>query len=263
MTKITKERTPGRASGLSESQDHHQISRRQFLGKAAKYTIGGMTAVAGLDSLVPDRTSAQPYVSENLPLAEESMTDFLLPIRLFGDPALRQQTMPVTSVNVELKELIEDMMETMHNAGGIGLAAPQVGRPERLFVVDISSPMRYMPEGMRSILPEQPMVLINPEIAWQSESKEEFPEGCLSIPHVGIPVIRPKFVEVRYQDELMKKHSLHADGILARVIQHEYDHLEGILITDHINGFSQNSLRKLSEVARGNVQTDFPVLSAF
>ena len=184
----------------------------------------------------------------------------ILSIRLFGDSILRQQTKPVESVDAEVQKLIVDMIETMHNAEGIGLAAPQVGRLERLFVVDVSALKEDMPEDVRDNLPEQPMVFINPEITWESEEDEEFEEGCLSIPDIREPVFRPESVQITYQDKNMQKHSKMVDGILSRVIQHEYDHLEGILFTDHISAFRRTILkRKLMEIARGNTCADYPV----
>ena len=184
----------------------------------------------------------------------------ILSIRLFGDVILRQQTKPVESVDTEVQKLIADMIETMHNAEGIGLAAPQVGRLERLFVVDVSGLKEDMPEDVRDNLPEQPMVFINPEIIWESEDEEEFEEGCLSIPDIREPVFRPESVQITYQDRNMREQTQTVDGVLARVIQHEYDHLEGILFTDHISAFRRTILkRKLTEIARGNICADYPV----
>jgi len=155
------------------------------------------------------------------------------------------------------------MIETMHNADGIGLAAPQIGHLERLFVIDVSPLREDMPENVRNALPDQPMILINSEITWESESEEEFEEGCLSIPDLREPIFRPESIEITYQDITMKKHSCKVGGVLARVMQHEYDHLEGILFTDHISAFRRTLLkRKLAEIARGNVQANYPVQSA-
>lgn len=186
----------------------------------------------------------------------------ILPIRLFGDPVLRQQTRAVESVNNELKKLIGDMIETMRNAIGVGLAAPQVGYREQLFVVDISSLLDEIPEDLRDNIPEQPMVLINPEITWESDEDEEFEEGCLSIPGIRELVIRPESVKLNYQDENMQEHTLTVDGILARVIQHEYDHLEGLLFTDHLSSFRRGILkRKLEGVSQGKAEATYPVQS--
>ncbi len=187
----------------------------------------------------------------------------ILPIRLLGTPILRQQTVPVQSVDAEVQKLIDDMIETMHNAEGIGLAAPQVGRSECLFVVDISELLEDMAEDLQTKLPDQPMVFINPEITWESEAEEEFEEGCLSIPDIRESVLRPESIQITYRDRNMQEHSRTADGILARVIQHEYDHLEGVLFTDHISAFRRTILkRKLAEIARGNTCAKYPVQPA-
>ena len=184
----------------------------------------------------------------------------ILPIRLLGTPILRQQTVSVQSVDAEVQKLIDDMIETMHNAEGIGLAAPQVGRSECLFVVDISELLEDMAEDLQTKLPDQPMVFINPEITWESEAEEEFEEGCLSIPDIRESVLRPESIQITYRDRNMQEHSRTADGILARVIQHEYDHLEGVLFTDHISAFRRTILkRKLAEIARGNTRANYPV----
>ncbi len=181
-------------------------------------------------------------------------------IRLFGDPVLRHQTTPVESVTPELRELLNDLIETMHNAEGIGLAAPQIGRLERVFVVDISFLFESLSEDEQANFPEQPMVFVNPTIRWESETEEEFEEGCLSIPDIREPVYRPDAVEITFMDEHMQEHTSTFDGLLARVIQHEYDHLEGILFTDHISAFRRSLLkRKLTEISNGNIQAEYPV----
>ncbi|MXX57791.1 MAG: peptide deformylase [Rhodothermaceae bacterium] len=186
----------------------------------------------------------------------------ILPIRLLGDPVLRQQTRAIESVDNEIKQLIGDMMETMHNAAGVGLAAPQVGYLEQLFVVDISPLLDELPEDSRDKIPKQPMVLINPEITWESEEEEEFEEGCLSIPDIREIVVRPESVELNYQDENMQEQKLTVDGILARVIQHEFDHLEGLLFTDHLSSFRRGILkRKLEGISQGKTEATYPVQS--
>ena len=186
----------------------------------------------------------------------------ILPIRLLGDPVLRQQTRAIESVNNELKQLIGDMMETMHNAAGVGLAAPQVGYLEQLFVVDISPLLDELPEDSRDNIPKQPMVVINPEITWESDEEEEFEEGCLSIPDIRELVVRPESVELTFLDENMQEQKLTVDGILARVIQHEYDHLEGLLFTDHLSAFRRGILkRKLDGISQGKTEATYPVQS--
>ncbi|MCY4159747.1 MAG: peptide deformylase [Bacteroidetes bacterium] len=184
------------------------------------------------------------------------------PIRLYGDPVLRQRTKRVESVDAELRTLIDDMIDTMRNAEGIGLAAPQIGRLERIFVVDVSPMKEEMEEEFQDILPQQPMVLVNPELTWESELEEKFEEGCLSIPDLRELVVRPESIEIAYQDVTMQKHSHAVGGILARVFQHEYDHLEGVLFTDHISPFRRSLLkRKLTEISQGDIQVNYPVQS--
>ncbi len=183
----------------------------------------------------------------------------VLPIFVYGEPVLREDTIPVTENTPELQTLIDDMIETMAGATGIGLAAPQVGRSERLFVVDLS-PLREDLEQEGIELPPQPMAFINPEIADESEEECEMEEGCLSIPDLREIVIRPEAILVRYLDRNFEKKELRASDMLARVIQHEYDHLEGILFVDRISAFRRRLLkRRLREMSLGNVEADYPV----
>lgn len=179
----------------------------------------------------------------------------ILPIHVYGSPILREETVDVTENTPELQQLIDDMIETMHGASGIGLAAPQVGRSERLFVVDLS-PMIEEEEDVSV----EPMVFINPEIYDESEEEEEYEEGCLSIPDVREYVIRPEGVRMRYLDRNLEPHDIEATGMLARVIQHEFDHLDGILFLDHISAFKKRLLkRRLKEMSNGRVEADYPL----
>ena len=179
----------------------------------------------------------------------------ILPIHVYGSPILQEQTVPVQENTPELQTLIDDMIETMHGASGIGLAAPQVGRSERLFVVDLSPLTNEEPE-----LPGEPLVFINPEIHEEGDIDEEYEEGCLSIPDLREYVTRPSSISLTYLDREFKKNRLDASGMLARVIQHEYDHLEGVLFIDHISSFKRRLMkRKLKDMANGKVQSDYPV----
>jgi peptide deformylase len=183
----------------------------------------------------------------------------ILPIRVYGDPVLRERTQPVTQNTPELQQLVDDMIETMHGATGVGLAAPQIGRNERVFVADLSNMADQEREEGRE-LPPQPMVFINPEILDESPEDCEYEEGCLSIPDLREPVFRPETVVVRYLDRDFNVQELHAEGMLARVIQHEYDHLEGILFLDRISVFRRRLLkRRLREIASGMVEADYPL----
>lgn len=187
----------------------------------------------------------------------------ILPIHLIGQPVLRRKTERIESITPEVRQLIQDMIMTMGNAEGIGLAAPQVGHPIRLFVVDISPLIEDLIPEEHETLPEQPMVFINPEIIWESDDEDEFEEGCLSIPEIKEYVKRPASIEITYQDQSFSQQTITVDSLLARVIQHEYDHIEGTLFIDHISAFRRSLLkRRLSEIARNNVEANYPVYSA-
>lgn len=183
----------------------------------------------------------------------------ILPIYVYAAPILREEAEEVEADSDELQRLIDDMIETMHGAGGIGLAAPQVGRRERLFVVDLM-PMKEEAERDGIELPPQPMVFVNPEIVWESEEECEFEEGCLSIPDLRELVVRPERVRIQFLDRSFEPQEMEVGALLARVIQHEFDHLEGILFIDRISPFKRRLLkRRLREMARGNVEADYPL----
>jgi peptide deformylase len=150
----------------------------------------------------------------------------LLPLRVLGDPILREETKPVTAITEEIRRLIDDMFETMYAARGIGLAAPQVGRTERLCVVDVD---------------EEPLVLINPEILESSRATEKAEEGCLSIPDVYGDVERPATVRIRAMDRDGNVYERDASGLLARCMQHEIDHLHGKMFIDYLSMLKKRS----------------------
>lgn len=150
----------------------------------------------------------------------------LLDIRVLGDPVLRQSTTPVAEVTDELRQLADDMLETMYAARGIGLAAPQIGRTERLAVVDLD---------------EEPLVLFNPQIVKADGPVEKAEEGCLSIPEVYGDVERPTHIVVRYLDRDGTEIEREAGDLLARCIQHEVDHLEGKLFIDYLGPFKRRT----------------------
>jgi peptide deformylase len=184
------------------------------------------------------------------------------PVYLLGRSELRETTQPVESDSQELQSLIDDMIETMHAASGIGLAAPQIGRTERLFVVDVS-PMRESLEEEGVDVPEQPMVFLNAAIVLDSEEESEFEEGCLSIPDIHEVVVRPETIRIRYLGRDFEEREEEFSGMLARVIQHEYDHVEGILFIDHLSPLRRRLLkRRLADIRSGNVETDYEVLPA-
>ncbi|MFV1849732.1 MAG: peptide deformylase [Porticoccaceae bacterium] len=155
-------------------------------------------------------------------------------ILIVPDPRLKKECEPVAEVNDEIRELLDDMLETMYAAPGIGLAAPQIGVMKRVVVMDVSDD-KDKPE---------PIKLINPEIIWESEDTSVYQEGCLSIPEQYADVERPAEVGLRYLDENGKEHEIEADGLLATCIQHELDHLDGILFTDYLSALKRNMIMK-------------------
>lgn len=185
----------------------------------------------------------------------------VLPIYLLGTDELRVETSDVTQDSPEIQQLLDDMIETMHAAKGIGLAAPQVGRLERIFVVDVS-PMEEDFEEAGVPMPAQPMVFINAEITAESEEETDFEEGCLSIPDVHEVVVRPEALRIRYLDRTFTEREEEFDGILARVIQHEYDHVDGVLFIDHLTAFKRRLLkRRLQDIREGRTDASYPVLA--
>ncbi|PIQ63309.1 MAG: peptide deformylase [Bacteroidetes bacterium CG12_big_fil_rev_8_21_14_0_65_60_17] len=179
------------------------------------------------------------------------------PIHVLGSPALRTVCEDVEADSPEFQQLVDDMLETMYAAQGIGLAAPQIGRTERLFVVDVS----HMEQDIRDAggeMPPQPMVFVNADLAEASESETDFEEGCLSIPDVHETVIRPERIHLRYRDRSFKEHTEQFNGILARVIQHEYDHVDGVLFVDHLSGLRRRLLRRtLADIREGRVSASY------
>jgi peptide deformylase len=175
-----------------------------------------------------------------------------LPVTMCGDKILRKKVAKVTKVDNENIKLIKNMFDTMRNAHGIGLAANQVGADRAIIIVDIS-----LVEGFEEV---KPIVLINPEITKYSDEKSVLEEGCLSIPDIREEVVRPKAITVTYKDTDLKKHTLEAESLLARVIQHEYDHLQGILFTDLVNEEAKKRLKKpLSKIKRRKIEVEYPI----
>lgn len=167
----------------------------------------------------------------------------VLPIYTAPDPLLKTVSTPVEKVDDEIRKLVADMFETMYAAPGIGLAAIQVGVPKRLLVMDVV--------GKGKEEPSQPLALINPEITWVSDEDVTYEEGCLSVPEHYADVVRPAEVEVRYLDLDGAPQVLRADGLLAICVQHEIDHLDGILFLDHLSALKRNMiLRKLLKQKR-------------
>lgn len=176
----------------------------------------------------------------------------ILPIYTYDHPILRRKLKPVTEITDELVRLNLDMFETMRNAEGIGLAANQVGEDVAMLVIDISDV-----EGFQD---QPPVTLINPVVEAVSEEEVPWEEGCLSLPDLRAEVIRPKGAQVRYFDIQMKEHVVEADALLARVMQHEIDHLNGIYLFDRLKPMRRAMLkRRLLEIKRGEVEPDYPL----
>ncbi|MBI1182664.1 peptide deformylase [bacterium] len=183
----------------------------------------------------------------------------ILPIRAIGDPVLKTRAKDVTPDYEGLQQLIDNMFETMYNSNGIGLAAPQVGASIRLFILDTGVSLDDEDEdeteekGFKD-------VFINPEIVHLYGDEVGFEEGCLSIPHIREEVFRPSGIEVHYLDRNFNKKSLKVGGLLARVFQHEFDHIEGILFTDLLSPLKRGMLKsKLEKIKKGKVKVDYPM----
>lgn len=162
----------------------------------------------------------------------------VLPILVTPDPILKQKAVPIACVDQRIVTLLNDMLETMYAAPGIGLAAPQVGVSERVIVLDIA----------KADQPRAPLRMVNPQIIWASDERNTYEEGCLSVPEQYAKVVRPKQVRVRYLDETGTEQDIAADGLLATVIQHELDHLDGTLFIDHLSSLKRHMiLRRLGK----------------
>lgn len=176
----------------------------------------------------------------------------IYPIVLFGDPVLKKKAADIPH-GEDVKELVQDMFDTMYAASGVGLAAPQIGKSIRLFVVDDNPMMEEGEEGMKK-------AFINPEIIEEDGDDWAFEEGCLSIPGIRGDVERPEIVKIKYFDEDWNEHIEEFDDIHARVIQHEYDHIEGVLFTDYLTPFKKRLLKgKLANISKGKVDADYRV----
>lgn len=173
----------------------------------------------------------------------------ILPVVGYGTPVLKKKATDIDKSYPQLGELIENMWETMYNANGVGLAAPQVGLAIRLFVID-ASPFEDEEEHLRDFK----KVFINAEILEESGEEWFFNEGCLSFPDLREDVNRKSNIRIRYQDENFEIHEEEYDGLAARIIQHEYDHIEGIVFVDRISPLKRQLLRnKLSNIVKGKV----------
>ncbi|ABM44951.1 peptide deformylase [Bartonella bacilliformis str. Heidi Mejia] len=171
------------------------------------------------------------------------------PLVILPDPILREISKPVEHIDSTIQQLADDMLETMYNAGGIGLAAIQVGIPLRMLVVDVSIfTSIFEPDA-----PQDPIIVINPEILWLSDERNICMEGCLSIPGYSAEVERPKRLCIRYRNREGEQKEIEADNILATCLQHEIDHLNGCLFIDHLSKVKRNMvIRKFEKRAKEN-----------
>lgn len=182
----------------------------------------------------------------------------VLPIVTYNDPILKKETEPISENTEDLQKLIDDMFETMYHASGVGLAAPQIGQSIQLFVMDADAITEEI-EGEEDV---GPLVLINPKIIKKSEEKVKLEEGCLSIPEVRDEVLRPKKITVTYKGRDFNDQTLEASGWLARVIQHEYDHLQGILFLNYLSAFKRRLHKStLLKIDKGTLETEYPLVS--
>lgn len=184
----------------------------------------------------------------------------ILPIVAYGDPVLKRKAKKIPQDYPGLDELIDNMYETMYNANGVGLAAPQIGKSIRLFLVDATpfAEDETIPDKEREVLKNAKSVFINPKIIEENGHEWDFNEGCLSIPDVREDVFRKPEIEIEYFDRNFNKHHKKIDGLYARVIQHEYDHIEGILFTDKLSGLKKRLIKsKLNNISKGKINVDY------
>ena len=184
----------------------------------------------------------------------------ILPIVAYGDPVLRKKAKTIDSSYPDLKDLIDNMFETMYAASGVGLAAPQVGIPIRLFVID-TTPFagdESLSAEERETLKNFKKIFINAEILEEEGEEWPFGEGCLSIPGINEDVYREEKITIKYQDADFNEYTECYTGLIARVIQHEYDHIEGVLFTDKLSSLKKRILKgKLRNISKGKIDVDY------
>jgi len=182
----------------------------------------------------------------------------ILPIEIYGSPILRKKAVNVDLENInkeELKKFIDSMFETMYASDGVGLAAPQVGESIRIFVVDASEMDKNDPE-----LQNFKKIFINPIILKKYGEHKIFNEGCLSLPGIREDITRPESITIRYYDENFELQEEDFSGIKSRIIQHEYDHLEGILFIDHVSPLKRKLLQsKLNKITKGQIEVNYKI----
>ncbi|MFZ0491069.1 MAG: peptide deformylase [Salegentibacter sp.] len=184
----------------------------------------------------------------------------ILPIVAYGDPVLRKKGKQITKDYPKLNELIDNMWDSMYNAYGVGLAAPQIGRSIRLFIIDAApfAEDEELDAQEQEQLKNLKKVFINPKIVEEEGEEWAFSEGCLSIPEIREDVFRKPQIVIEYQDEDFNDHRETYTGLAARVIQHEYDHIEGILFTDKLSSLKKRLIKsKLSNISKGKINVEY------
>ena len=188
----------------------------------------------------------------------------ILPIVAYGSPVLRKVSAGITPEHPGLEKLIADMWETMYNSNGVGLAAPQVNAPIRLFVMDSEQVFENQEEDEKGEYPDEPGfkgVFINAHIRELNGKEWSYNEGCLSIPKIREDIMRKETVTLEYADEHFVKHMTTFIGLTARIILHEYDHIEGKLFIDHLKPLKRTLLkRKLDDISKGKINVDYRML---
>jgi peptide deformylase len=191
----------------------------------------------------------------------------VLPIVVYGDPVLRKVCEHIEKNHDGLQQLIKDMFETMYEANGVGLAAPQINKAIRVFIVD-ATPFADVEEDEESEFTKKELeeikhfkkVFINARILEEEGEVWKFNEGCLSIPKIREDVLRKPKLKIEYCDENFVKHTETYDGVIARIIQHEYDHIEGVLFTDKISPLKRKLISgKLNDISKGKIHTDYKI----
>ena len=189
----------------------------------------------------------------------------ILPIVGYGANVLKTKAVDITSDFPDLETLIDNMWETMYNANGVGLAAPQIDKSIRLFVVDASpfSEDDEISDDEISSLKDFKKVFINPEMIEEKGKEWDFKEGCLSIPNVREDVTRKEKITIRYYDESFKEIELTLEGLAARIVQHEYDHIEVVLFTDKLSPLKKKLIRgRLNDISKGKIKTEYKMRHA-
>ena len=180
----------------------------------------------------------------------------MLPIVAYGHPTLRKVSQDIDKDYPELEQLIENMFETMYTSVGVGLAAPQVNRSIRLFIVDASPYAEDYPEAK-----DFKKVFINPKIVEENGEEWMFNEGCLSVPNIREDISRKSVVRIQYYDRDFKFHEEDFKGVIGRIVQHEYDHLEGTIFVDKVSPLRKTLLRrKLNDITKGNIDVSYKMI---